>query len=84
EAEAALNPLARGAFALMGPDGDALLPELTVSSGTPAHVRSVIDSYAADGRSDYLVLQLPTGDMTFDEAASSIRLFIDEVMPYFV
>ncbi len=84
QAEAALNPLARGAFALMGPDGDALLPELTATSGTPGHVRSVVERYAAEGRSDYLVLQLPTGDMTFEEATSSIRLFIDEVMPHFV
>jgi alkanesulfonate monooxygenase SsuD/methylene tetrahydromethanopterin reductase-like flavin-dependent oxidoreductase (luciferase family) len=82
QAEAALNPLARGAFALMEPGGDAMLPELTVSSGTPAHVRSMLERYAADG-CDYLVLQLPTGDMTFDEAKRSIQLFIDEVMPHF-
>jgi len=84
QAEAALNPLARGAFALTAPGGDALLPELTVSSGTPEHVRSVVEGYAAEGRSDYLVLQLPTGDMTFEEATRSLRLFIDEVMPHFV
>ncbi len=38
----------------------------------------------ADGRCDYLVLQLPTGDMTFEEAKGSLQLFIDEVMPDFV
>ena len=84
EAEAALNPLARGAMALTGPGGDALLPEFTASSGTPAHVRAVLEQYVADGRCDYLVLQLPTGDMTFDEAMKSLRLFVDEVMPAFV
>ena len=39
QAEAALNPLAHRAVALMEADGDAALPELTADSGTPAHVR---------------------------------------------
>jgi hypothetical protein len=29
-------------------------------------------------------LQLPTGDMTYEEAKGSLQLFIDEVMPHFV
>ena len=84
EAEAALNPQAQAAFALVGPGGDALLPQFTASSGTPAQVRARIEQYIADGRCDYLVLQLPTGDMTMEEARASIQLFIDEVMPNFV
>ena len=84
EAQAALNPQARAAFALLGPDGDALLRQFTASSGTPAQVRARIEQYIADGRSDYLVLQLPTGDMTMEEAKRSLQLFIDEVMPNFV
>jgi hypothetical protein len=43
-----------------------------------------IDQHVADGRCDYLVLQLPTGDMTLEEARGSLQLFIDEVMPGFV
>jgi alkanesulfonate monooxygenase SsuD/methylene tetrahydromethanopterin reductase-like flavin-dependent oxidoreductase (luciferase family) len=84
EARAALNPQAQAAFALVGPGGDKLLPQFTASSGTPAQVRARIEQYIADGRCDYLVLQLPTGDITMEEARASIQLFIDEVMPNFV
>ena len=84
QAEAALNPLARGAQALMAPGGDAMLPELTRHSGTPAQVRDHLQEAFADGRSDYLVLQLPTGDMTYAESKRTLELFIDEVMPALV
>ena len=84
EAEAALNPQAHAALALIGPGGDALLPEFTAASGTPAQARARVEQHVADGRCDYLVLQLPTGDMTFEEAKGSLQLFIDEVMPDFV
>ncbi len=63
---------------------DALLPQFTASSGTPAQARARIEQLVADGRCDYLVLQLHTGDMTFDEAKKSLELFIGEVMPHFV
>ena len=43
-----------------------------------------VEQHVADGRCDYLVLQLPTGDMTFEEAKGSLQLFIDEVLPDFV
>ena len=33
------------------------------------------------GLTDYIVLQLPTGDMTFDEARRSLELFISDVKP---
>jgi len=81
DAEAALNPLARGAQALLADGGDKLLPMLTANSGTPAQVVERLRAYIAEGRSDYLVLQIPTGDMTFAEARDSLQLFIDEVMP---
>ena len=76
-----MNPLARGAQALMAPGGDALLPMLTANSGTPAQVRERLQQYLATGLCDYIVLQLPTGDMTFEESQQSLRLFIAEVMP---
>jgi alkanesulfonate monooxygenase SsuD/methylene tetrahydromethanopterin reductase-like flavin-dependent oxidoreductase (luciferase family) len=81
QAEAAMNPLARGAAALMAPGGDAMLPMLTANSGTPAQVRERLSQYLATGLCDYIVLQLPTGDMTFEESRHSLALFIDEVMP---
>jgi alkanesulfonate monooxygenase SsuD/methylene tetrahydromethanopterin reductase-like flavin-dependent oxidoreductase (luciferase family) len=81
QAEAALNPLARGAQALTSPGGEAMLPTLTANSGTPAHVIERLTDYFAEGKSDYLVIQVPTGDMTFAEASGSLRLFIDKVMP---
>ena len=43
-----------------------------------------VEQHVADGRCDYLVLQLPTGDMTYEEAKGSLQLFIEEVMPHFV
>ena len=84
QAEAALNPLARRAIALMEADGDAALPELTADSGTPAHVRERMEALVAEGMCEYIVLQLPTGDMTFAEARRSLELFIDQVMPALV
>lgn len=84
EAEAALNPLARAGQALLSPGGEAALEHLTALSGTPSHVAGALKGLLAQGRSDYLVLQIPTGDMTFAEARQTLRLFIDEVMPQLV
>jgi alkanesulfonate monooxygenase SsuD/methylene tetrahydromethanopterin reductase-like flavin-dependent oxidoreductase (luciferase family) len=81
QAEAALNPLARGAYALTAPGGDALLPELTKDSGTPSEVRDRLLETFADSPVDYLILQLPTGDMTIDESRRTLELFIEDVMP---
>lgn len=81
QAEAALNPLARHAQAVVAPGGERMLPELTKHSGTPAQVLEHLQEAFANGRSDYLVLQLPTGDMTFPEARRTLELFINEVMP---
>jgi alkanesulfonate monooxygenase SsuD/methylene tetrahydromethanopterin reductase-like flavin-dependent oxidoreductase (luciferase family) len=83
-AEAALNPLAHAAQALMRPGGDGMLQALTANSGTPAQVRDRLAAYIAEGRSDYIILQLPTGDMTFEESKRTLELFIDEVMPALV
>ena len=81
QAEAALNPLALGAQALTAPGGDVMLPYLTQKSGTPAQVAEHVQQIIDDGRSEYIILQLPTGDMTFKEAMSSLDLFITDVMP---
>ena len=44
-------------------------------------VRSVLAAILAAGRTDYIVLQLPTGDMTFDEAKRTMDLFCSDVKP---
>jgi len=85
EAEAALNPLARGAQALMAPGGEAaLMPMLTADSGTASHVTESLQAMLADGRCDYLILQLPTGDMTVAESRSTLETFIEQVAPALV
>ena len=76
-----MNPLARGAQAALGEGSDAILAKLAASSGSPERVAEHLRHEIERGKSDYLVLQLPTGDMSFDEAKASLRLFIDEVMP---
>ncbi len=83
QAAAALNPLAHACQALTAPGGEAMLPVLTATSGTPEQVREMLAGVLAEGTSDYVVLQLPTGDMTFEEGKRSLQLFIDEVMPAF-
>jgi len=83
QAEAALNPLAHACRALVAPGGEAMLPELTAHSGTADQVRAHIESYLAEGMCDYIVVQLPAGDMTFEEGKRSLQLFIDGVLPAF-
>ena len=84
QAEAALNPLAAGRSRSWAPMATRCFPSSRRPRARPITCDQSSRRYAAEGRSDYLVLQLPTGDMTFEEATSSIRLFIDEVMPHFV
>jgi hypothetical protein len=52
QAEAALNPLARGAQALMAPGGeDLLMPTLTEDSGTAEHVTERLQALLDEGSS---------------------------------
>ena len=44
------------------------MPMLTAGSGTVAQVTDVLQAMLADGRTDYVILQLPTGDMTYAES----------------
>jgi alkanesulfonate monooxygenase SsuD/methylene tetrahydromethanopterin reductase-like flavin-dependent oxidoreductase (luciferase family) len=82
QAEAALNPLARGAQALMEPGGrENILPMMVQHSGTAARVTEHLQSIIDDGKSDYIVLQLPSGDMTFVEAMRTLERFITDVIP---
>ena len=51
--------------ALMAPGGEeALMPMLTADSGTVSHVTERLQALLESGQTDYIILQLPTGDMT--------------------
>jgi alkanesulfonate monooxygenase SsuD/methylene tetrahydromethanopterin reductase-like flavin-dependent oxidoreductase (luciferase family) len=49
--------------------------------GSPDTVRDYFKEYVSEGVIDYLMVGLPYGDMTHEEAMRSLRLFIDDVMP---
>ena len=81
EAEAALNPLALGSRELLRAGGGPQLEARLGGAGTVDQVVDLLGNFLAAGHSDYVMLQLPTGDQTFEEAKESIELFIGEVMP---
>jgi alkanesulfonate monooxygenase SsuD/methylene tetrahydromethanopterin reductase-like flavin-dependent oxidoreductase (luciferase family) len=81
QAEAALNPLALGARALLQAGGGTMLAERTAASGSPEHVIDVLGNYLDRGVSDYILLALPSGDQTFEEAKDALELFASDVMP---
>ena len=62
----------------------ALMPMLTADSGTVSHVTEHLQALLADGRSDYIILQLPTGDMTYGESRATLETFIEKVAPALV
>jgi alkanesulfonate monooxygenase SsuD/methylene tetrahydromethanopterin reductase-like flavin-dependent oxidoreductase (luciferase family) len=61
---------------LSGPNADDVLV-----CGSPETVREYFCRYVAEGNVNYLVVALPFGDMTTEEANRSLDLFIEEVMP---
>jgi alkanesulfonate monooxygenase SsuD/methylene tetrahydromethanopterin reductase-like flavin-dependent oxidoreductase (luciferase family) len=50
-------------------------------AGTPGQIAERFAGILEPGLTDYIVLQLPTGDMTLDEAKRTMELFITEVKP---
>lgn len=52
-------------------------------AGSPATVRAYVERLERDTGVNYVLGQMIFGDMTFDEAAHSLRLFSREVMPAF-
>jgi alkanesulfonate monooxygenase SsuD/methylene tetrahydromethanopterin reductase-like flavin-dependent oxidoreductase (luciferase family) len=52
-------------------------------AGAPATVRDYLAALARDTGVNYVLCQMVFGDMNFDDAAHSIRLFAREVMPAF-
>lgn len=49
--------------------------------GSPAKIVDRLGEIVAAGRVDHLVIQIPTGDMTLDEARRTLDLFCGEVQP---
>ena len=49
--------------------------------GSPAKTIDRMGAVVAAGRVDHLVIQVPTGDMTLDEAKRTLDLFCSEVQP---
>jgi alkanesulfonate monooxygenase SsuD/methylene tetrahydromethanopterin reductase-like flavin-dependent oxidoreductase (luciferase family) len=49
--------------------------------GSPEMVRDYFVRYAAEGNANYIVINVPFGDMTMAEADRTLDLFVDEVMP---
>ncbi len=73
ECDAALRPLR-----YIHSQRDAVV---AAGAGTANQVAERLAALLALGLTDYIVLQLPTGDMTFDEARRTLELFITEVKP---
>jgi alkanesulfonate monooxygenase SsuD/methylene tetrahydromethanopterin reductase-like flavin-dependent oxidoreductase (luciferase family) len=57
---------------------------IAAGAGTPSQIRDRFGAILSSGLSDYIVLQTPTGDMTFDEAKRTMDLFCSEVQPELV
>ena len=73
ECEAALAPL-NGILAHIE---DAI----SLGAGTTGQITERFASILDPGLIDYILLQLPTGDMTFAEAKRTVELFATEVKP---
>ena len=50
-------------------------------AGTAAQIKDRFAGILASGLTDYIVLQIPTGDMTLDETKRTMDLFINQVKP---
>lgn len=55
----------------------------TIITGTPATVRQKIEEQIAESGANYFVARFAYGDLTHEESAHSLDLFIREVMPHF-
>jgi alkanesulfonate monooxygenase SsuD/methylene tetrahydromethanopterin reductase-like flavin-dependent oxidoreductase (luciferase family) len=72
-ADAALGPLRRIISHLDG--------AIAAGAGTPSQIRDRFAAILDTGLTDHIVLQIPTGDMTMDEARRTMDLFCAEVKP---
>ena len=72
-ADAALGPLRK----ILG----SIDVAIQFGAGTPEQIRDRFGEILASGLTDYIVLQIPTGDMTFDEAKRTLDMFCTKVKP---
>lgn len=72
-ADAALGPLRR----ILG-HKEAVIEN---GYGVPSKIVDRLGDVADAGRVDHLIIQVPTGDMTYDEARRTLDLFCSEVQP---
>lgn len=54
---------------------------ISAGSGTAEQIKERFAAILAQGLTDYLVLQLPVGDMTLDEAKRTMDIFCSDVKP---
>ena len=54
---------------------------LTAGAGTAKQITERFAGILEPGLTDYIVLQLPTGDMTLDEAKRTVDIFASQVKP---
>jgi alkanesulfonate monooxygenase SsuD/methylene tetrahydromethanopterin reductase-like flavin-dependent oxidoreductase (luciferase family) len=73
ECDAALGPLRN----IMAHIEDAI----NAGAGTAEQITERFAGILEPGLTDYIVLQLPTGDMTLDEAKRTVDIFASEVKP---
>ena len=73
DCEAALGPLR----SILSHIEDAI----TAGAGTAEQIVERFAAILEPGLIDYIALQLPTGDMTLDEARRTLELFVAEVKP---
>jgi len=64
-------------------DFDTVLGRQIFIAGSPQTVKDYLDRYEADSTCNYFVGSFQWGDLTHEEASSSLELFTKEVMPRF-
>jgi hypothetical protein len=74
ECEAALGPLNH----ILSHYEDAI----RAGAGTAEQITERLGGILESGLTDHIVFQIPSGDMTLDEARSTLELFITEVKPH--
>ena len=54
---------------------------MTAGAGVPEQIVERLAAVLEGGLVDHIAIQVPTGDMTYDEARRTVELFAAEVKP---
>ena len=73
----------RNGFSPGQADFDTVLDRQSFIAGTPQTVIDYLDRYESESKCNYFVASFQWGDLTNEEASSSLELFTKEVMPRF-